>query len=61
MHHGRLTYKIFQNDKAVNGPWTRSITEICKCISALEHYKNERVISIRLAKKTLLESYEVAW
>ena len=45
----------------MNGAWSRNAKSICESIGKLDNWLEQRTISIKLACKLLLESYEQEW
>ena len=63
MPRSRLARQIYEHDHSdtVNGAWSWNARTICESIGKLDNWLEQRTISIKLASKLLLESYEQEW
>ena len=53
----RLPRKLYNIDKVRNGPWSKNLEELAKCVDALAEWNRNELINIKKTKVILIESY----
>ena len=52
----RLPRKLYNIDKVQNGPRSKNLEELAKCVDALAEWNQNELINIKKAKAILIES-----
>ena len=61
MSNTRLTKKVFNYEKRLNGVWYQNLYLICESVDMLDKLENHVPVEIGELSKKLMEAYERAW
>ena len=61
MSHERLTRRIFDYDKAMNGEWSTNLKQICEHSNSLSCWNACMQVDLAQAQRMFKEQYETVW